>query len=129
MTERTLAVLVVEDEAIAAMALSHMLEDLGCRVVGVASSADECLEITGETALDFVIMDVRLKGPVNGLELAERLRASSDLPIVFTSAYSAEELSGHAGLTEKVHFVPKPVNDIALRRIVEDLRRDAGITG
>jgi CheY-like chemotaxis protein len=109
------------------MALSHLLEDLGCRVVGVASTAEECLEMAAETPLDFVVLDVRLIGPTNGLELAELLRASSDLPIVFTSAYSVEELSGHPGLTGEIHFVPKPVNDTAMRRIVEGLRRNTGI--
>ena len=128
MTDRTLAVLIVEDEAIAAMALAHLLEDLGCHVAGVASTAEECLELAAESPLDFVVLDVRLRGPTNGLELAELLRASSDLPIVFTSAYSAEELSGHPGLTGEIHFVPKPVNDTAMRRIVEGLRQDAGTT-
>lgn len=120
---RMLNALVVEDEAIAAMAISHMIEDLGCRVVDVASRGEDCLEIAARTPLDFVVMDIRLKGKMSGLDAATELLRRYDVPIVFTSAYSTKELEDRTDLgSNNVHFISKPVTEAALQRIIERLR-------
>ena len=119
---RALNVLVVEDEAISAMAISDMLEDAGCRVRGVVHSGEDSIAMAARTGLDFVVMDIRLKGEMNGIEAAARLRERFDLPIVFTSAYSADELKQRKALRERVHFLDKPVTEAALQDIVELLR-------
>ena len=123
---RILDALVVEDEAIAAMAISHMVEDLGCRVVEVASRGEDSLAIAARTPLDFVVMDIRLKGEMTGLDAAKELLRRYDLPIVFTSAYSEDELKRGSDLgRNNIHFISKPVTEAALQRVIERLRKDA----
>lgn len=120
---QVLNALVVEDEAIAAMAISHMIEDLGCRVVEVANRGEDSLDIAARTALDFVVMDIRLKGDMSGLDAATELLRRYGVPVVFTSAYAATELQARADLdSDKVYFISKPVTEGALQRIVDHLR-------
>lgn len=125
--QATLNALVVEDEAIAAMAIAHMIEDLGCRVAGVTNRGEDSLEIAARTRLDFVVMDIRLKGSMSGLDAATELVKRYDLPIVLTSAYSRSELQHHNGLIgANIHFISKPVTEAALRHIIDHLRRTGG---
>lgn len=122
--QATLNALVVEDEAIAAMAIAHMIEDLGCRVTGVTSRGEDSLEIAARTRLDFVVMDIRLKGSMSGLDAATELVKRYDLPIVFTSAYSGSELQHRSGLIgANIHFISKPVTEAALQHIIDHLKR------
>ena len=112
-------VLIVEDEAIAALALTHMLEDLGCEVVGVADTGDRCLALARAATPDLLIMDVRLRGAMDGLQAATELRRWLAAPIVFTSAYSQEELVRRGAPERDVTFIGKPIALHDLRRVLE----------
>jgi CheY-like chemotaxis protein len=114
-----LKVLLVEDEAIAALALTHMLEDLGCEVVGVADSGARCLELARAARPDLLIMDVRLRGEMDGLQAATELRKWLAAPIVFTSAYSQEELVRRGAPERDVAFIGKPIALADLRQVLE----------
>lgn len=117
-----LKVLVVEDEAIAAMAIAMMLEELGCSIAAVAGSGEQALATAAQTAPDFIIMDIRLRGAMNGIETAMELRKSRRIPVVFTSAYSETALGDLGDLQQEAHFIGKPVTEQALQQVVEQIR-------
>ena len=75
-------ILVVEDEGIVAMDVRNRLNDLGYAVPGVVSSGEEAFKKAGEAHPDLVLMDIRLKGDMDGIEAAEQIRARFDVPVV-----------------------------------------------
>jgi CheY-like chemotaxis protein len=82
-------ILIVEDESIVQLDLQRRLEQMGHDVVGVASRGDEAIAKATELKPDLVIMDVRLEGPMNGIEAARKIRAERGTPVVYVTAYAA----------------------------------------
>jgi two-component system, cell cycle sensor histidine kinase and response regulator CckA len=82
-------ILIVEDESIVQLDLQVQLERLGYRVVGVASRGEEAVAKAKELKPDLVIMDVRLDGPMDGIEAARQIRAAQATPVVYVTAYAA----------------------------------------
>ena len=103
----TPGILVVEDEAIAALAIRLMLENSGFVVLGVAASGEEGIALAQELLPDLVIMDVRLKGKMSGIESAKIIQSHREVPVIFTTAYSSAELDDSV---KNVQFLAKPIN-------------------
>jgi CheY-like chemotaxis protein len=82
-------ILVVEDEAIVQMDLESRLRRLGYSVVGLAAEGEEAVAKAAELAPDVVLMDVRLKGPMDGIEAARRIRSQRDVPVIFVTAFAS----------------------------------------
>ena len=108
-------VLVVEDEAIVARDIAMQLSELGYVAVGIASSAEQALEMVAALAPDLVLMDIQLGGPTDGIAAAETIRQQYALPVVFITAYSADEILARAKLTEPYGYILKPFTDRELR--------------
>jgi CheY-like chemotaxis protein len=80
-------VLIVEDEAIIAMTVEDMVEELGCVVAGIASSLGEAMSRAEGSAFDVVLLDLNLNG-AESTPLAELL-AAKGTPFVFTTGYGS----------------------------------------
>lgn len=101
-------ILVVEDEAITALDLKFILMGLGYDVVDVVDNGQDAIDSAKELSPDLVIMDIKLKGEINGIVAAEEI-SKFNIPIIFASANTDE------GTKEKVlenssfvGFIPKP---------------------
>lgn len=114
-------VLIVEDEALVAMLLETMLEDMGCAPVGPVATVDEALDIvTNEEAIDVALLDVNVAGR-EVFPVAEALTARG-VPFVFSTGY------GEGGLPEAWRGHPtvqKPFTEAAIRSA---LRRSLGVS-
>lgn len=111
-------VLIAEDEAIAAMALRIMLESRGCTVVGVAARGQEAIDLACTSNPDLVLMDIRLKGGMSGFEAARAIQACRDIPVIFTTAYSVDELHANLDSEGRHLYLTKPVNEDQLARAI-----------
>ena len=114
----TLRAMLVEDEAIAALAVSHLLESLGYIVVGTADTGRGAIELASASRPDVVIMDIRLKGAMSGIESAKVIRESLGVPVVFTTAYTTEEIRKEHEIDESFQFVTKPIRKANLVRAI-----------
>ncbi len=112
-------ILVVEDENIVAMNLQNRLQSLGYSVSGIAATAEEALARAGEILPDLVLMDIRLKGDVDGVTAAETLRARHGVPVVFLTAYADSETLSRARLTEPAGYLLKPFEARELQTAIE----------
>jgi len=112
-------ILVVEDENIVAKDLESRLKNLGYEVVGLVSSGEEAIEETGKMRPDLVLMDIRLKGKVDGIEAAEKIRDDFSTPVVYLTAYADEETLKRAKATEPYGYILKPFEDKELRANIE----------
>ncbi len=84
-------ILIVEDEKELASNLSEILEILGYEVAGIANNGHDALEFLEKTSVDLVLMDIQIKGDVDGIDLAYQIREKFDLPIIFNTAFSGTE--------------------------------------
>lgn len=102
-------VLIVEDEAITALMLAHTLKQMGHAVVAQNASGEEAPALAAESGADLVLMDIVLTGEIDGVEAAHRIRATQDIPIVFMSAYTLDEIRERIRVVRNTTFLPKPL--------------------
>jgi len=81
-------VLIVEDEAIVAMENKMNLTKAGFLVVGSVSSAEDALLKIAETLPDLILMDIKLKGNLNGIDAVSIIRKNNNIPVVFLTGNS-----------------------------------------
>jgi signal transduction histidine kinase len=112
-------VLVVEDESIVALDIQHRLRAMGYAVVGLALTGAEALELAERTEPDLVLMDIRLKGPLSGIETAEQLRTKRDIPVIYLTAYTDQATLDRARISEPFGYVVKPFEDRELNITIE----------
>lgn len=84
-------ILIVEDEEELASNISEILTGIDYQVSGIVDSAYEALLFLEKNPVDLVLMDILIKGEVDGIDLAYQIREKYDLPIVFSTAYSGTE--------------------------------------
>lgn len=104
-------ILVVEDEVLVARDIGLQLKVLGYEPAGVASSAEQAVQMVQDLAPDLVLMDIGLGGPQDGISAAEAIRVRYRVPVVFLTASSAEEVVTRAKLTEPFGYLLKPFSE------------------
>lgn len=112
-------ILIVEDENITAMELRMHLEEWGYEVIAIASSGDHAIRLAVEQNPDLVLMDINLKGELDGVETAEELQCSLHVPIIYMTAYSDQETLSRARITAPYGYVLKPFDERELRIVIE----------
>jgi signal transduction histidine kinase len=110
--------LIAEDESLIAEELEVRMGRMGLEVVGIVSSAEEAIDVAARELPDLVLMDVRLKGAMDGIEAASIIRKLS-VPVVFLTAHSDEATIGRAKLADPFGYVLKPFNERDLRVAIE----------
>ncbi|AKB12242.1 CheY chemotaxis protein or a CheY-like REC (receiver) domain [Methanosarcina thermophila] len=85
-------ILIVEDEHIVAMGIRAMLKNLGYTVTGVASSGEEAISKAESTRPDLVLMDIMLKGDLDGIEASKEIKKRSGIPVVYLTACSDRKI-------------------------------------
>lgn len=117
MTKRR--IMIVEDEMIVAEDLSQLLEERGYEVVGAAVSGEHAVELAKETKPHLVLVDIKLKGEIDGIETANRISGHLDTAILYLTAHSEQDLFERAKATEPYGYLSKPVSPTELTRTVE----------
>jgi AmiR/NasT family two-component response regulator len=112
-------ILIVEDEAITAKDLQNMLKELGYDVPAIASSGEGAIKTAEEIEPDVVLMDIVLKGDVDGIEAAELIRVRFDIPVVYVTAYLDEGRLEKTKVTEPYGYIIKPFGNKELRPVIE----------
>lgn len=111
---RQYKIMVVEDEPLIGMELQECLERLGYIVPPVIDSADTLLTAYVKEEPDLILMDIRLRSYLDGIEAAQRLRLFSNVPLIYLSAYTSDETVARAEKTGPVAVLAKPVDDSVL---------------
>lgn len=112
-------VLVVEDEKIVALEIKSRLKKLGYLVPSVASTGEEAISRTEAFLPDLVLMDIMLKGSVDGIEAARQIREKMDIPIIYLTAYADSETLERAKVTAPYGYILKPFEENDLRTSIE----------
>ena len=112
-------ILVVEDERIVANDLRMRLEKLDYSVPGIASSGEEAIQLAGEHRPDLVMMDITLKGEIDGVEAADSIHHQFGIPVVYLTAHADEFTLQRAKLTSPLGYILKPFEERELHATVE----------
>ncbi|HEY0466298.1 MAG TPA: response regulator, partial [Polyangiaceae bacterium] len=112
-------ILVVEDERIVARDIQRSLTDLGYQVPATAATSEQAIRLVSEHCPDLVLMDIRLKGEVDGIDTAALLKAKFEVPVVYLTAYADALTVERAKATEPLGYVLKPLRPNELRSTVE----------
>ena len=84
-------VLIVEDESIIAMETESVLTGLGYEIVAIVDTGEKAIEVTEQQKPDIILMDIRIKGEIDGIDTAEIIRSKFEIPVVFLTAHLDEE--------------------------------------
>jgi CheY-like chemotaxis protein len=112
-------ILVVEDEAIVAADIQDHLVNFGYEVAGATDSGERSIQLARELKPDLVLMDIMLKGPMDGAEAAKQIRSEMKMPVVFLTANSDDVTMFKARDTDPFGYVLKPFEDRTLRIAIE----------
>jgi two-component system, cell cycle sensor histidine kinase and response regulator CckA len=112
-------ILVVEDEAIVAMDIAATLRRFGYHVSAVVDSGPAAIDATAATSPDLVLMDIRLSGPMDGIEASSVIRERFKIPVVFLTAHADEATVERSASAAPYGYVLKPFDDGDLRRAIE----------
>lgn len=115
----TAEILIVEDESIVAMDISNMLQNLGYSVAGIAGAGEEAIQSVKERVPDLVLMDIMLRGNVDGIEAAEYIHNNFHIPVVYLTAYSDNKTLERAKITEPFGYILKPFEERELHTCIE----------
>ena len=112
-------ILIVEDSALVALEISETLKNLGYNVVGEAATGLDAIEMTRDLRPDLVLMDIILKGDMDGIEAADRIYSNYDIPVIYLTAHSDEATLERALKTNAFGYLIKPFNDRELYSNIE----------
>ncbi|MGK5092619.1 response regulator [Deltaproteobacteria bacterium TL4] len=112
-------ILIVEDEYIVAESLKNKLENLGYEVVDLVNSGEDAINSTDQLKPNLILMDIMLEGSMDGVEAAEIIHKTHDIPIVFLTAYSDESTLQRAKVTEPFGYIIKPFKERELHSTIE----------
>jgi len=112
-------ILIVEDEVIVAKNIEKKLTTLGYNVVGNAATGNEAVNLAHTQKPDLVLMDIKLKGEMDGIETADILNKSLRLPLIYLTSYPDNETFQRAKATEPFGYLIKPFDTKELQRTIE----------
>ena len=116
---KKLKILVVEDERIVARDLQVRLTNLGYSLTGTASSKQEAILSAERERPDLVLMDIRLKGIPDGIDAAQELRSTFNLPVIYLTGHSDTATLARARTTEPFGYILKPFENRELVAAIE----------
>ena len=125
--KRAASILIVEDEALIASYIQEVLEESGFVIAGVASSGPEAISLVSSTRPDLALVDIKLAGPMDGIEVAQLMRSRFDVQSIFLSGICDPETMERAKQATPLGFLEKPFRPSqvfnALQRALAQLQR------
>jgi diguanylate cyclase (GGDEF)-like protein/PAS domain S-box-containing protein len=119
MKKQKIRILVVEDERIVALDLQSRLQILGYDVITTVATGAEAIETAEQSRPDLVLMDIMLKGEMDGITAAEQVRGRLAIPVIYLTACADEPTLQRAKITEPFGYILKPYDDRELHGHIE----------
>lgn len=113
------SILIVEDEGVVALSLQAVLKKMGYKVVGIAVTGNEAIALAQEHKPNVILMDIHIKGDIDGIQTTEKINEFSDVPVIFLTAYADDETVQRAIKTRSHSYLVKPYNPRELYSNIE----------
>jgi CheY-like chemotaxis protein len=118
-------ILVVEDEAIIALDIQYILSKIGFGQSEIVCSGEESIRRVAAGKPHLVLMDIRLKGKLDGIQAAREILAQYQVPVVYITAFGDEKTIEKANGTARYGFITKPFEETALESTIQSALRKA----
>jgi len=112
-------ILIVEDEGLIARDIEDMVRNAGYEIGAVVGTGEEAVEKAETTHPDLILMDIILRGEMDGVEAAEKIREGFNIPVIYLTAHTDENTLQRAKLTEPLGYTLKPVDQKELMTVIE----------
>jgi PAS domain S-box-containing protein len=112
-------ILIVEDEYFTSTDIRNMLVKFGYDVIGIADTGADAIEMAGAHRPDLVLMDITLKGHMNGIEAAKTIRKRFGIPVIYLTAHSDDATIEKAVVSEPFGYLIKPIDERALQTTIQ----------
>ena len=129
MSTRNIKILVVEDEALIAMDIKEKLVDMGYDVLKITDNGADAIKIAEELKPDIVLMDIVIKGSMDGIEAAEIIWEKFRIPSLFLTAYNSDSVIKRARKFNPIDFLLKPFDDNELQAAILEMNIQGAISG
>jgi two-component system, response regulator PdtaR len=106
--QRRVSILIVEDEALIASYIQQVLEESGFTVAGIASSGPEAISLVSTSKPDLALVDIKLAGPMDGIEVAQLMQTRFNVSSIFLSGLCDPETTARAKAASPLGFLEKP---------------------
>ena len=115
----TQSIVIVEDEGIAAEDIRRRLESWGFLVPAVVATGEEAIASAERVRPDLVLMDIHLKGCMDGVEAARRIQSHANIPVIYATAFNDGETLRRAHVNGPFGIINKPYDDLEIRAAIE----------
>lgn len=112
-------IFIVEDDALVVSHLQQILEEFNYQVAGIAASGNDALELVANSKPDLILMDIRIRGPLNGLETAKIISRKQNIPIIFLTAHANKEYLAQAQVENAFSYLLKPIRSVDLHTNIQ----------
>jgi PAS domain S-box-containing protein len=113
------SIMIVEDDGVIALDLKKKLEQAGYAVPAVADNSAEALMKVENLRPSLVLMDIRLRGPQDGIEAADQIRRRFQVPVIFVTAHADSQTLDRARRAEPFGYIVKPFHSVDFRAQIE----------
>jgi CheY-like chemotaxis protein len=104
-------ILIVEDEGIVSIDIQNILRKLGYNFIELAFTGEDALNKTQDWNPDLILMDIGLKGDIDGIEAAIRVKNRGNTPIIFLTGFADDNTLARANKINPVGYIIKPINN------------------
>ncbi|WP_027003669.1 LytR/AlgR family response regulator transcription factor [Hugenholtzia roseola] len=113
-------ILAVEDEKLFAFTIEQIIDELGYQLVGIVDNAEEMLRLFAANKPDLALIDINIKGSMDGIEVARRISQSQfAVPIIFITSFSDQKTFERAREVRPFAYIVKPFDEKMLQRTIE----------
>lgn len=119
MKDNPVKIIIIEDEALIAAELKSTLHILGHKVVGHSMNGDKALDMFATVKADLILLDINIKGTLNGIDLARVIRKKYNTPFVYITSFSDKATLNLAKDTLPYGYIVKPFNENDLKVNIE----------
>ena len=112
-------VLIVEDELLVALVYQHFLSKKGITIEGPFTTGQEAIEFIETNDFSAVILDIQLDDSITGIQVAEKIRSKTNVPIIFTTGNDSLKTEKESSHIENSFILPKPIDFKELLKILE----------
>ena len=113
--------MIVEDEGVVSIDIRNMLKNAGYGIAAVAFQGEEAVRKAEQSTPDLILMDIGLKGEIDGIEAARKIRDRFQIPVVFLTGFADEATVAKAQEVNPSGFIIKPINEEELKKTLEDI--------
>jgi CheY-like chemotaxis protein len=114
-------ILVIEDELIVARDLGNLLCRLGHVPIGHASNGPDAIRLASERKPDLILMDIRLNGPIDGVQAANEIVRQLNVPVIYVTANSHLFLDGKSTMVHPYLCIAKPFSELSVQAAIESV--------